>query len=150
MKIQSSNEMKRYNYLCGEIEAVYHEMSWKLGLSDSAMTVLYCICIGGDSCLLQEIYGQSGVSKQTINSAIRKLEAEGILYLESVNAKNKRVCLTEKGRRLAQSTAIKIIDIENHIFASWQEEDVEKYLELTERYLSALQEETKKMKGDFK
>ena len=147
MKIRSSNDMKRYNHLCGEIEAVYHEMSLKLGLSDSAMAVLYSICIGGDSCLLQEICRQSGVSKQTINSAIRKLEAEGILYLESVNAKNKNVCLTEKGKLLAQSTAIKIIDIENSIFASWQTEDVEKYLELTERFLTSLQEETKKMKG---
>lgn len=147
MNIHSSNEMKRYNHLCGEIEAVYHEMSLKLGLSDSAMAVLYSICNKGDSCLLQEICCQSGVSKQTINSAIRKLEQEGILYLELVNAKNKNVCLTEKGKQLAQNTAIKIIDIENNIFASWQEKEVEQYLGLTERYLTALQEETKNMEG---
>ena len=143
----SSKEMKRYNHLCSEIEAAYHEMSLKLGLSDSAMVVLYSICNKGDSCLLQEICYQSGVSKQTINSAIRKLEAEGIVYLEAVNAKNKNVCLTEKGKQLAQATATKMIEAENNIFDSWQKDEVEKYLELTERYLKALQEETKKIEG---
>ena len=39
-----SKEMKRYNYLVGEIDAVYHEASLKLGLSDSALNILYAIC----------------------------------------------------------------------------------------------------------
>ena len=78
----ASEEMKRFNHLLGELDGAYHEISFKLGLSDSAMTILYTICDKGESCLLQEICLQSGVSKQTINSAIRKLEAEGILYLQ--------------------------------------------------------------------
>ena len=78
-----SNEMKRYNHLVGEINAVYHEISLNLGLSDSAMVILYSICDNGDSCLLQEISRRSGVSKQTINSAIRKLEKEGIIKKKS-------------------------------------------------------------------
>ena len=31
-----SKEMKRYNYLIGEIEATYHEAALKLGLSDNS------------------------------------------------------------------------------------------------------------------
>lgn len=65
------------------------------------MIILYTICDNGESCLLQEISRRSGVSKQTINSAIRKLEKEGIVYLESVGAKNKNVCLTDEGKQLA-------------------------------------------------
>lgn len=150
MKTYISKEMKRYNHLIGEIEAAYHEISLGLGLSDSAMTILYSICNKGDSCLLHEICCQSGVSKQTINSSIRKLETEGILYLEPVNTKNKNVCLTEKGKHLVQNTVVKIIEAENKIFASWSKEEVEKYLELTERYLMAIREESKNMKGEAK
>ena len=58
-----SKEMKRYNHLCSEIDGAYHEMSVKLGLSDSAMRILYTICDAGDSCLLQEICFRSGISK---------------------------------------------------------------------------------------
>lgn len=135
-----SNEMKRYNHLLGEIEAAYHEASLKLGVSDSVLKILYTICNDGDSCLLSSICRQSGLSKQTINSAIRNLEADGIVYLEAVNGKSKNVCLTEKGKVFVKNTALRIIEIENDIFASWDASDVEKELELTEKFLASLKE----------
>lgn len=94
----SSRLMKRFNHLLGEIDAVYHEMDWKLGLSDSAMAVLYTICDNGGCCLLQDICRLSGLSKQTVNSALRRLEADGILYLEAAGSKAKKVRLTESGK----------------------------------------------------
>lgn len=145
MTIHISKELKRYNHLMKEIDAAYHAMSLKFGLSDSALTILYTICESGSSCLLQDICKNSGISKQTINSSLRKLEAGGILYLEPASIKNKRVCLTDKGKQLAEHTALKIIETENDIFSSWTKEDVEKYLTLTERYLSAFREKSKEL-----
>lgn len=136
----SSKEMRRYNHLLGEIDGVYHEMSLKLGLSDSAMIVLYSICDSGSSCLLRDICRRSGLSKQTVNSALRKLEAAGAVYLEPVSARSKSACLTEAGKALAERTAERVIRIENDIFASWPQEDVKRYLELTEQFLLALRE----------
>lgn len=140
MKPIISNEMRRYNYLLGEIEAEYHNMSLKLGLSDSAMKILYTICDNGDSCPLLEICRRNGLSKQTVNSAIRKLESENVVYLEPAGTKNKTVFLTENGKLLAQKTALRILEIENDILASWSGRDVEKYLELTEKFLTSLKE----------
>lgn len=145
MKTYISNEMKRFNHLIGEIDAVYHDMALKLGLSDSAMAILYTICNNGESCLLQEICRLSGISKQTINSAIRKMEDDDIVYLEQISGKSKNVCLTEKGKSLAENTALKIIKFENNIFASWAKEDVEKYLSLTEMYLVAIKEKNNQL-----
>lgn len=145
MEYGSSKEMRRYNHLSGEIEGVYHEMSLKLGRSDSAMIVLYTLCDSGSACLLRDICRFSGLSKQTVNSALRKLEAEGAVYLEPASARSKRVCLTEAGQKLAAETAGRIIQIENDIFASWPREDVERYLELTERFLAALWERAREI-----
>ena len=145
MDILISKEMKRYNHLLSEIDSAYHEMSLKLGVSDSAMMVLYTICTNGDRCLLHEISRCSGVSKQTINSAVRNLERDGIVYLEPANAKSKMVYLTEKGKRLASGTALRMIEAENEIFASWPKEDVDKYLELTEQFLISFKEKSKYM-----
>lgn len=149
MHSHSSKELKRYNYLVGEIEAAYHEINMKLKVSDSAMIVLYSICDQGNSCLLRDICRNFGISKQTINSALRKLEAEGAVYLEAADAKNKRVCLTEQGKRLADRSARRIIDMENDIFSSWSEEDVEKYLELTERYLHDFRVRSEKLESEI-
>ena len=134
-----SKEMRRYNYLIGEMDAAYHEMSLKLGLSDSAMRILYAICNSGERCLLSGICRLSGLSKQTVNSAIRKLEAEGVVYLEAAGAKTKNVCLTEAGKDLVQRTALRVVEIENDIFAAWTPEAIGEYLEQTEQFLRALQ-----------
>ena len=136
-----SKEMKRVNHLIGEIDAVYHEIAWKLGLSDSVFEILYTICNYGDSCMLKDI----GRSKQTINSALRKLEKEGIVYLEAVDSRHKKVCLTEEGRSLTRRTAESVIEAENQILASWPQEDVETYIALIRRYLLALQEKAKNL-----
>lgn len=138
MKIEglTTKEMRRFNYLTSEIDVAYHEAALKLGLSDSAMQILYAICDNGEPCPLSDICKLSGISKQTINSALRKLEAEQILYLETFHGKQKRVYLTEKGRNLAEQTVARLIEIENNIFASWTKEEKEIYLELTQRYLT--------------
>lgn len=144
---QISREMKRFNYLISETDAVYHEMSLKLGVSDSTMYVLYAICEynEGYRCPLQEICRRTGVSKQTINSALRKLEAEGLVVLERRGAKNKDVCLTNEGIRLAERTAMRMIKAEDDILNSWSKEDLEKYLELTERFLTELKEKNREI-----
>lgn len=136
-----SKKLKRYNYLVGEIDATYHELSTKFGLSDSMMRILYTICDNGTDCPLQKICRLTGLSKQTINSALRRLEQEGIVYLEPLSPKSKNVCLTEAGKQLTQQTAGRLHEMENAVFASWPPEDVEKYIALTEAYLHALREQ---------
>lgn len=145
MKKNISRELRRYNYLFGETGAAYHEMYLKLGMSDSAISILYAVLENGDKCPLQEVCHYTGLSKQTINSALRKLEAEGIVYLEMAGPKKKNVCLTEAGKILAEKTAGRVLAAEDEIFASWPQEDVDKYLELTESFLLALKEKTKKL-----
>lgn len=49
MNYYVSQDMRRCNYLLGETEATYHEIALKLGLSDSAMKILYTICEAGGS-----------------------------------------------------------------------------------------------------
>lgn len=140
MSADFSKELKRYNYLLSETESAYHEAASRLGLPESSMIVLYAICNVGTSCPLRDICRNAGISKQTINSALRRLEADGIVYLENTDGRNKTVCLTEEGQKLAGRTAAKVIAIENDIFASWAKEDVEQYLALTERYLQDFRE----------
>ena len=106
MSVQSSASLKRLNHLQCEMGVVYHEMSHLCGLSDSTMQILYTICnFDEESCLLHDICRLTGLPKQTINSALRKLENEDIIFLEAENAKNKRVFLTQKGKLLSSVTA---------------------------------------------
>ena len=145
MDINVSKELRRFNHLMGEINGVYHEAAVKLGLSDSTVSVLYTLCSEGDSCALQEIVRQSGMSKQTINSAIRKLEGEGFIRLEAAGGRGKNVRLTERGRELARRTAVPLIELEDEIYTSWSREELRTYLELTGRFVAAFREKVKRL-----
>lgn len=123
-----------------ETDAAYHEAALRMGMSDSTMQIMYILCDKGGDCPLGEICRLSGISKQTINSALRKMEEEKLLYLEEMDGKKKRVCLTGEGKELAERTVVKLIEIENSILASWPKEELERYLESTERYLVELRE----------
>ena len=74
--MEQGKTLKRMNHLISEINAAYHDASLRLGISDSVCQILYTICNVGDRCLLSEICAQTGLSKQTINSALRLIAVE--------------------------------------------------------------------------
>lgn len=143
MEFYINAQMKRFNLLMSEMDAAYHDAALKLGMSDSVMLVLYTLCSCGGECMLGDI--TSGVSKQTVNSALRKLESEGIVYLETFEGRKKKVYLTKKGRQLARDTVFRVIEVENGIFTSWSDEEKRIYIELTQRYLAEFKEKVKEL-----
>ena len=128
----------QYTYLAGEINALYHEAAVKTGVSDSVQNILYVICEKGDRCLQSEISKLTGISRQTINSAIHKLEKEGIITLEQGKGRNTIVCLTGAGKAFARQKIYPLFEIENKIWKDWTEEEQQQYLLLTQKYKDGL------------
>lgn len=138
-----NTQMKHFNLLLSEIDAAYHDAALRLGLSDSAMLILYTICWCDGECLLSNI--TSGASKQTINSALRKLEADNIVCLEAFEGRKKKVRLTEEGNQFVKDTVFRLIEVENAIFNIWSDEEKNTYIELTRRYLTDFRERIKEL-----
>ena len=86
-----SPALKRLNCLLSEMDAAYHEAALRQGLNDSSSRILYALCELGSPASLRAVCESTGLSKQTVNSALRKLEAEGIFYLEPSGARSKRL-----------------------------------------------------------
>ena len=127
-----------YTHLAGEINGLYHEMAVRMGISDSVMNILYVICEKGDRCLQSEISKLTGMSRQTINSAIRKLEKDGIVYLMPGQGRNTVVCLTEHGQAFSAEKMGPIFSVERQVWGEWTAEEQRQYLALTQRYRDAL------------
>lgn len=145
MENRTYDRIHRINYLNAEIEALYHHASWKLGLSDSASIVLYTIYDSGESCLLGDIYKQSGISKQTVNSAVRNLERKGILYLEPHSGRAKKVALTGAGKEYVKATIARLFEAEAAAYASWAEEEIDAHIGLLEKYIASFREQVEKL-----
>lgn len=145
MEIDRYDKVRRINGLASDTDELYHRAALKLGVSDSVMFVLYVLNDCGDGCLLYDICRQTGISKQTINSAIRKLEAEQLIFLEQDKGKTKRVCLTEKGRAYMSETAGRLFEAECRVFESWDDDEFEQYLRLMEKYNRSFRAEIEKL-----
>lgn len=128
----------QYTYLAGEINALYHEAAVKTGISDSVQNILYVLCEKEGRCLQSEVSKLTGISRQTINSAIRKLEKDGIVYLEQGKGRNTILCLTEKGEKFAAEKIFPLFEIENKIWKEWTPEEQQQYLALTQKYRDGL------------
>ncbi len=137
--------MHRINYLNAELNALYHQASLKLGLTDSASIVLYTIYDNGENCLLSDIYKQSGVSKQTVNSAIRNLEKKHIIYLEQHSGRAKKVILTDTGKEYVQKTIARLFNAEAAALASWTEEEINSQIGFMEKYIHSFRRQVEKL-----
>lgn len=140
-----NSELRQYNYMLSEIDNLYHEIAVKFGISDSVQRIIYIVCDKGNRCLQSDIYKQSGISRQTTNSAIRQLEKEDIVYLEHGKGRNTIVCLTEKGQNFAKEKIEPLYKIENEIFEEWTKEEIQTYLNLTLRYRDTLKSKIKEL-----
>ena len=77
MKPCVSEQLQYYNLLTSEIDEAYHNASLKLGLSDSAMMILYALCSRENPCPLLEIARLTGISRQTIHVGYKKAGGPG-------------------------------------------------------------------------
>ena len=75
-------EYLEFNRLYKEESDIYREISLKMGTPNSAISILYDLSLLGGGCTQKDICESSFLSKQTVNSAIKKLLADGHIYLE--------------------------------------------------------------------
>ena len=145
MNTSKFEKLQRINCLASEIDSLYHQASVKIGLSDSASRILYALYTSGGSCLLSDIYKDSGISKQTVNSSLRKLEEEGVIRLEQHLGRAKMVLLTEQGTETASQTVSRLVGAEIDAFQRWTEEEIDAYIALTNKYVETFWEQVNKL-----
>lgn len=145
MKNSHEVALHRINSISSEMDALYHQSSLRFGITDSVSIVLYNVYDAGGECLLSEIYKTTGVSKQTVNSAVRTLERDGTISLRRHDGRTKKIILTEAGKAFAERTVARLYCAENAAFDSWSEDEIKTYIRLSEKYLDCLRREIGKL-----
>lgn len=132
--------LREFSRLYREYDSIFHSIALAVGLSDSALTVLYHIQELGDGCLQRDIAASAWVSKQTIHSTIRQLRERGFLSLSSGRGRDMHIHLTEKGRMLVREQILPIMQMESDAFQALTPGERRELLRLTAGYISALRE----------
>ncbi len=81
--------------------------------------------------------------KQTVNSALKHLEADGCIdLLSSVDHRSKCVSLTKKGVELTKKAIDPVVMAERTAFLYLSEEELDTFIALFQKYTKALKHKT--------
>lgn len=133
-----SPNLREFNRLFKEFNDIYRDAAQKLGLSNSTLDILYALCELGDGCLQRDICRTTFIPKQTIHSAISKMEQEGYVTLSHGKGRSMHIYLTDKGHTLIEQTMSPLVTIENEAFSCMSEEECHMLLALHSKYIRAL------------
>ena len=89
---------------------IYQKIARKIGLSDSAFAILYDLH-DQDGLTQAQLAAGNCLSKQTVNSSVKRLEEEGYVRIEA-QGRTTRIWLTADGRRLAKQRIEPVIEAE--------------------------------------
>ncbi len=130
-----------FNRLYREMDEIYHVYAKRRGISDTAFWLFYSLYGEQISYTQRELCAAWHYPPQTINSALKSLEKQGLIALEPIpgNQKNKQIVLTADGRALAEQVISPLILAELQAFQAMPESQRTLLLELTQNYVQRLQ-----------
>ena len=98
---------RQLDALYQKTDKVYYELARGCGLSETAYWILYAVEVSGGAISQARIADEFSYSRQTVNSALKTLEARGLVELTSLvgDRRSKAVSLTPEGRRRTARSA---------------------------------------------
>lgn len=125
---------EKYRAMYWENDAVYNLFAEASGLNRTEFMTVYCIATGVDT--QAAICKMLFMPKQTVHSAVLKLQKQGIVEKSPTenNLKSKKLSLTEYGKEFAKNKVLKIDAIDDEVWELFSEKESEKLLALTEKY----------------
>ena len=149
MKNEIQEQLVELNRLSKELDELYHSLAKHYHIQDSALWILYSLWESNEPCTQRDLSSLWSLSKQTINSTLKKLETAGYLRLEPLenNRKNKKIVLTAAGGKLAEQFIGPIFEAERTAFAGLTPKERTQFLHLYQKHLVLLRQETEKITG---
>lgn len=150
MKQNTEALLRQFNSLYQGYDEIYHSLSLAAGLSDSAFWILYCLLEQGDGCLQKDICACTCTSKQTIHSAICKMQNQGLIELRPGRGRNMHIHLTGAGKELARDRVLPVIRMERETFGDLAPEESRELLRLTRKYMDRFRQRAEGYMGEIR
>lgn len=138
-KTRAGQVLAQYNNLFKENDQLYHAAAKAFGLSDCAFWILYSLCESDKPLTQSDICNLIYQPKQTVNSALKKLEKDGLIALEEMSdRRSKQLRLTQKGAKTAAQTAEQVLAAERSAFLGLSMDEQDEFLLLFRKYTDLL------------
>lgn len=135
-----------FNTILKDIDKQYRMAANALGVSECVLWILYALRETNDKLTQKEVVDTLLIPPQTVNSALKKMEAAGYVELRNdTDRRSKQIYLTEKGIQLAQDTADRVIAMEMKALGELTEEEQSVFLKIFHKYQDALKKHLKNL-----
>lgn len=132
--IERSARLFSLNEAWKENADIYRRMAKSIRLSETELWILYTLRVEAGEITQSRMCEFLHEPKQTVNSALKKMEASGLLVLESsANRRAKTIHLTDAGLQLAQKTVDRVWQTETQALSQFSEEDAAQMIALIRR-----------------
>ena len=147
--MSTDKRMMAFNVLWKEQDDIYRGIAKTLGLNESVFWILYCLRGSGKNVTQSFMCSIMLEPKQTINTALKKMESDGLIFFsDSGDKRSKYIYLTEKGAALAKNTVDRVIVAERTAMEMMTEDEQRQFLELFRKYNDCLKEKMGEIKNE--
>lgn len=132
-----------FNRAHKRMNVLYHNYAKAVGISDAAFWLMYSLYEKGGPCTQTELCQIWFFTPQTINSALKSLEKQGLITLDFApnSRKNKQFFFTEDGKQLVKEKIIPLVQAEEQSFLRLDEQERNALLTITQKHIGILEEE---------
>lgn len=147
MKDFINGPLAEYNQLYKEMDEIYHLYAKKHGVSDTVLWLMYSLYLNDAENTQREICSAWHYPPQTINSALKRMEKQGLILMDAVpgNQKNKLIKLSEKGREMIEKAIAPLVEAEQKAFRGLNTNEKTALFSLTRKYTQLLRSQIDKI-----
>lgn len=125
-----THSLRNFNSVLQDNNSIYRLLSRRLKVPECTSWILYSLRTEEAPLTQTRLCQLLFQSKQTVNSALKSMEADGIITLSPGKDRRTRVItLTEKGLALAARTADRIIEVEEAALSGLAPGELEAFLQ---------------------
>lgn len=143
METSIKSVLATFNRTHKRMNVLYHNYARDAGISDAAFWLMYSLYEKGGPCTQTELCEAWFFTPQTINSALKTLEKQGLITLDFApnSRKNKQFFFTETGEQLVKEKIMPLVQAEEQSFLRLNEQERKALLVITQKHIGILEEE---------
>lgn len=117
------------------LDYLYYECAKKSGMAETAFFIIMAVREKNAGCTQTDICERWTMSRQTVNSALKKLEKDGFLILTPAETgKRKIIELTRKGIKYSEIYIDPVFEFEKAAWISLSKEKQKVFLDIAKEY----------------
>ncbi len=136
-----------FNNLTNQCNSIFHSAAQRAGISDCALSIYFTLFGAERQYTQSDICDCLCLRRQTVNSALKKMKADGYITLTHAEDKSgKYIVLTDKGSEFIKSRIMPMVQVEEAVCNRLSDDEKNNFLNTYRYIIQCLKDESEKIR----